>query len=1105
MISQETIQSVFDAADIVDVISQFVDLKKSGSSYVGKSPFTDERTPSFHVSPSKGIYKCFSTGKGGRVISFLQEARGMDFIQAIKYLADRYAIEIKLENEDPEAKEQRIRDQYLIQLNRAAQQHYSNALYEKLETGQTNKKEPFCSQIDRFTKEEIIQWQIGLAINDGAVYNLAGKENRVQDYFDVGLLGQGKGQYFDIFRERVIFPIHDKNERIVGFGARTYSADPAKYLNTRETSIFKKGLHLYGLPFAQESMRHGIEHVIENSGTESPVKTKVLQQTALLLEGYTDVIAFHSVGLTNSVATLGTSLTSEQCNDLARIVKTVVLIRDNDSAGIKAMEKDTRTLLAKGLKVKIVLLPEKQDPNDLAKELGENAVNYVLDGQQDALSYFALKFYNSATDAYERADARDRIVEMIRHIPDGFVQDDYRKNLTKELKLKTNDLKSRQEEIQEQEAAKSKERRVDKIFTFEGDRNLPDDADFEEIARRGFFGKLDGELTGYYFLNKDFTGFQKVSNFKMTPILHKFDPEDNSRILKLEDGIGEPEIIEIPSDALVSPDKFRSNLINRGSYHWHGSKVHLDMLISSFLREFPKGHELKNLGWQNEGFFAYYNSCYIPDKDSPGKTKEYNEAGLVQVDNRYYFSPASSSIFQDERKNNDQFEKDRQLFYQPPLITFNDWMKKMKQAYGNHAFAGIPYVLVSLFRDIVYSIDNNCPHLYCYGESKSGKSKFGESVANAFFKDLKPFSMASGTDAAFAASLDRFCNCPMLFNEFDENAIKEERFQAVKTAFDGEGRERLGGGANRKRSNTQKINCTMVLMGQYLSTKDDNSVIGRSILENFKLVPNRPEGQTKAYQELKYLEKKGLAGMLTELLPYRYYIEKEYYDQFHNVFKALGSRIRDRKKLYDERVLRNYSALATMVRIFSQWFTFPFTYQEYLDWAEEKVIYLTKLMSESDILKDFWLTVQTLHDQMKILDKKHFKIKEDRRIRVDEPETTDGRLDLGVPMKLLYIRLAEVHKAYLKEVRTEGSTPINKESLLAYLKTKPYYKGYVKSEDIGGSKFSCYIFDYAALELSIESDVHNGKSFAGGEDNTQGEFAGLENEMEEKNMSDLPF
>lgn len=1094
MIAQSTIDAVFAATEIVDIIGQFVTLKKSGSAYLALSPFTAEKTPSFYVVPSKQIFKCFSSGKGGGVVTFLMEAQGMDFRQAIRYLADYYSIPIEENEEDPKYTEQREKNQYFTQLNKAAQVKYSEMLHKISHSEDPDSSQPYWPQIERFSNDQISQWQIGIATDDAKyIYSLASEKGKVQDCHEAGLLGQSQGQYYDYFRERIIFPIHDKHERIVGFGGRTYTADPAKYLNTRETSIFKKDNYLYGLCFAQKAILNGIDRTTAGEDGKTKME-RVLQRTAILQEGYTDVIAFHHVGMENAVASLGTALSETHCQELKRLAHTIILMRDGDVAGMRAAQKDTLMLLKKGFKVRIALLPDEQDPEDLAKELGNKTVDWVMDNHQDALTYFAMKMYNAATDAYDRAAAIDQIAGMIGSLPDSFVQEDYRKAIAKDLKLKIASLKSREEEIREKEAAKKSSRNLDIIYGFEGDRNLPDDANLEEIQRRGYFGKVDRHLTGYYMLNNG--TFEHVSNFIMSPILHKYDPEDNSRILKLENGLDEPTIIEVPSDSIVSSDKFRSALVARGPYHWFGTKRHLDSLLKAMLRDFPTGHELKTLGWQNEGFFAYFNCCYLPGEDEKGGIAEYNEAGLVQVRNKWYFSPASSSIFRDERKDNDQFEKDRQLQYNPPLMSFNEWTKLMMTAYGQCCYSGIPFVLVSLFKDIVYAIDNNCPHLYLYGESKSGKSKYGESVANAFFCDLKPFSMANGTDAAFAAALDRFRNTPMLFNEFDESAIKEERFQAVKTAFDGEGRERLGRGGSKMRSNTQKVNVTMILMGQYLATKDDNSVVGRSILENFKLTTNRPEAQTQAYNELKYLEKKGLGGMITELLPYRPQVEKEYYDQFHHVFKTVGKRIRDRKKNADERVLRNYSALATMVRIFQQWFTFPWTEDEYLDWMEDRVIYITNLMSESDILKDFWLTVQTLYDSGKISERKHFKVKEDRRIRVDDPETTEGYLDLGEAKKLLYIRLAEIHKMYLKESRTEGTTPINKTSLIAYLKTRPYYQGYVKSEDIGGHQYSCFIFEYEKLGMSIE-----GVSFSPGAsaDNGAAPYS------TSTNVEDLPF
>lgn len=1068
MIAQHVIDKIFDVVDVYEIISQFVELKKSGSSYKGLSPFSNENSPSFYVVPSKQIWKDFSSGKGGHTIKFLMESESMDYREALKFLANHYGIELEEESEDMGQRESREKAQYFSTLNHAAQIKYTDQLVAILKSDEPDSSQKYWDQINRFDMDTISQWQLGLATRNGKlIYDAAREKGKVQDCEAVSLIVNKQGSYYDFFYERLIFPIHDRHQRVIAFGGRAYQDSKIKYLNSKESILFKKDQHLYGLAFAQKAIKSGVEY-----GEEI-----VFRETAILQEGYTDVISFHAIGLNNAVATLGTAISDTHCKLLKRVAKTVLLLRDGDMAGIRAMERDTLILLKHGFKVELALLEEDEDPDSLANELKKKTTEWLLDNRQDALIYFATKIYNSASDAYDRATAVDRIVEMIRCIPDDFIQNEYRKTLTKELKLTVSQLKSREEKLTEKEKIKQHSLRDLRVYDFEGSDVLPQDPDLADILKQRFFGKVEDEYSGYYMLNKDLTNFYQVSNFTFTPILHKYDPDDNSRILKLENGIDEPEVIELASDALMSPEKFRTQLFNRGPYHFYGSKADLDKIVSTTLHKFPKGYELKNLGWQNEGFFAYFDCIYIP---SSNEIKQYDDAGLVKFDYKYYFSPASSNIFKEIRQDgSDAFEKDRYLTYTPAPINFEEWSDLMFKVYDEHAYAGVPYVFISLFRDLVFNVDNNCPHLYCYGPSKSGKSKFGESIANIFFKGLKPFAMSSGTDAAFAAALDRYINCPMIFNEFDESTVKEERFQAVKTAYDGEGRERLGRGTNKMKSHTQKVNCSMILLGQFLATKDDNSVPSRSILRTFKLNYDRTEEQTEFYNHLKKLERDGLGGLITQLLPYRQKVEDEYNIAFIELFKTLNSRIRDRRKQFDERVLRNYTALAAMNKLFADIFSFPWSHEDYLDWAEKEVIELSTTIAQSDVLKDFWLTVQNLADKLQVQDGLHYKLIEKKRLRVNEPETADGYLDLTEASELLYIRISEVQKLYAKEKRSEGGIPMNITSLMSYIKTRSYFVGNVNSEDIGGKKYSCYILRADELGVNLgkpEIPFHPGTS-----------------------------
>ena len=689
---------------------------------------------------------------------------------------------------------------------------------------------------------------------------------------------------------------------------------------------------------------------------------------------------------------------------------------------------------------------------------------FFNDKTQDAFLYLAQKKLPER-DPHLKQEWVDEMTGLLALIPGEIARDEYMAQLAKLSKIpKAIFKKHLQEQIEKriQKATKSNEDTRSLQF-------LPKGVDPDQYLQDGFYGIVNGEKTGYYFRDTVGGEAKRVSNFVMTPLFHKYDYDDDTRIAMVENGTGPTEVVEMPSEAFISIDQFRKFMISKGVYYFDGTKAHLDKLVRKILPDFPKAYELKTLGWQREGFFAFYNSIH-----HQGQHYSYNDAGVVQIGECHFFSPASSKIYEDYRKEDDQFENDRYLEFLPSPIKFEEWADMFKRVYEDHAYAGIPFVFLTLFRDVVFKVDNNCPFLYAYGQSKSGKSKFAESISNLFFREMPAFNLNSGTDFAFAQRLARFRNCPVFFNEFDDNVVKDEWFQALKGAYDGEGRERGKGGSKRK-TEIQRINSTLILAGQYLSTKDDNSVLSRSILRHFKIKRNRSEEQTRTYNELKKLEKEGLGGILTEILAHREVVEKPYYQEFNEIFKELGKIIRTQDEYYDERVLRNYSALTTMVKIFGSIFSLPFSLAEYKEWVIQEIMTLSNMINDNDVLSGFWNIVETLLDKGEITEGLYFKIDNRASVKVLKESQTEV-VHFNKPKALLFLRLKNVHPIYASFKRRAGSHPIDLTSLTAYLKDRSSFIGVVNSERFKdrttGKSFptSAFVFDYRALGVALDRE-----------------------------------
>jgi len=567
-----------------------------------------------------------------------------------------------------------------------------------------------------------------------------------------------------------------------------------------------------------------------------------------------------------------------------------------------------------------------------------------------------------------------------------------------------------------------------------------------------------------------------LTNFVINPLIHIYSKDDtqNRRLTEVDNGITKA-VLELPSKAFSSVDQFESILMNEGVYFLMDgfTKSHLNKMKSQLLREYPKCFELKTLGWQPEGFWAYYNRIY---KDT---VTPFNDYGYTELDGVNYLSMAASTIQGEVRAEDDLYKNDRYLQWNAPNIDFKEWSAMMVNAYGDNGYLAVMYVFVTLFRDIVYNLNSSCPHLYAYGPVGSGKSVFAESVSNLFFKEMPFFNLNQGTDFAFFNRLERFRNCPVGFNEFDENAIKEEWFRAIKSAFDGEGREK-GSMTRKKKTEVQDIQCTIILIGQFLSTKDDASVLSRTI--PCKITANaRTPQQIESFQRLKAYEKVGLGGILVELLQHRALIEKKYAEVYAKEFKKL-SEVFDAEGLkVKSRIQNNFCTMLTMRSLLDGLVRFPFTYDDFFKMVKQDILKLSQQIAESDSLAAFWKTIEFMSEQEMIEEGWDYKIEVK-----DEIPLMLARADRGAdgkdtkvnkfeePKKLLLLRLTTIHPLYMNATRQQtGKTGLNQETIATYMRDLDAYVGMIKSTGFksknGNSKISnAYVFDYDLLGMNLE-------------------------------------
>lgn len=418
------IDIIMQTARIEEVIGEYVTLKRAGSNLKGLSPFTDEKTPSFVVSPGKQIFKCFSSGKGGTVVSFLMEKEHYSYPEALKWLADRYQIEIPKEAEPTADELAAISErESLYIINDFARDYFVNTLHETDE----GRAEGLTYFIERgFSEETIKRFQLGYCLNisDGFTQAARDKGYKLEYLERVGLTKSKDDRYFDFFRGRVIFPIHSQSGRVLGFGARTLLGDKkiAKYFNSPESIIYNKSQILYGLYFAKGAI--------------------IKYDQCYLCEGYTDVISMHQSSIDNTVSSSGTALTKEQIRLIKRYTRNITILFDGDAAGIKASFRGIDLILEEDMNVKVVLFPDGEDPDSFSKRVSkEELKDYLSREAQDFISFKAeILLAESGGDALQQAGLIKDIVQSVALIPDQITRNVYVKQIAERFKFTENIL-----------------------------------------------------------------------------------------------------------------------------------------------------------------------------------------------------------------------------------------------------------------------------------------------------------------------------------------------------------------------------------------------------------------------------------------------------------------------------------------------------------------------------------------------------------------------------------------------------------------------------------------------------------------------------------------
>jgi DNA primase len=523
MIDRPTIERILDAAQIVDVVQEFVPLKKRGVNYLGLCPFHNEKTPSFTVSPSKEIFKCFGCGKVGNSVNFVMEHEHLTYPEALKYLARKYHIEvIEKELSQEELEKQNERESLLIVSSYAARQFSENLF--QTEEGMCVGLAYFKER--GFRQDTLKKFEIGYSFEKRDAFTKKALEDGYkQDYLvKTGLTIQHEDRVFDRFSSRVMFPIHSLSGQVLGFGGRVLKTDPksAKYLNSPESEIYHKSRILYGAYQAR--------------------KTITQEDRCYLVEGYTDVLSLHEAGIENVVASSGTSLTQEQVRLIKRFTQNITILYDGDAAGIKASIRGIDLVLEEGMNVKIVLLPDNEDPDSYSKKLSkEEFLKFLQENETDFIRFKTqLLLAEANNDPVKKADLIRDIVKSIAVIPEAITRTVYIKECSTVLEVSEPILYNEVNKLRHQKNFQDRNK-----YPSPDDLPVPPPVIIKPVTR---------ETVTYY------------SEKEIIRLLLKFGGMDFERAINKADGkeelltISDYIVREITSDDLIFEDKVCSKI-----------------------------------------------------------------------------------------------------------------------------------------------------------------------------------------------------------------------------------------------------------------------------------------------------------------------------------------------------------------------------------------------------------------------------------------------------------------------------------------------------------------------------------------------------------------
>lgn len=1008
MISQADISRIEEATDIVELVGEYVSLKKDGASFKGCCPFHNEKTPSFKVNPTRQIYKCFGCGKGGDAVSFVMEYDHLSYPDALRKLAKRAHIEIEERERTPEEIARESKREAMFMLTNQVNNFFVE---------QINKNEAAMAYATkRWGKKYVEEMGIGYAPGSTIFMDWVKLNGlNIELLKELHIVGENdKGGLYAQFRQRVTIPQRSRANLINGWTCRDLSGkdDTPKYLNSSDSELYQKSELLFGIDVAR--------HEIRATGK------------AYIAEGAPDVMRMQIIGVPNAVAPLGTGKMGEaQFKLLAScFAKTgsrqICILPDGDTdkedgtnPGRETAIKIGKTALQLGYVVTVKPIPdtiESEDENGKTRMVKrirkEDPDSYFTSKEkfretkeEDFILWYAQFRFQDNPNTQETNEIIREIAKLIAMGDDDVRMEGYLKSLKdvyKESSVWNKALKEAKVERQKDEVEK-------KAFS----KDL--------FKKYGFF-----EENGCYFALNGSTQVQ-WSNFTMEPLFHIKDALNPKRLYAIHGEHGGHEIIELKQEDLVSLSKFRQRIEGLGNYIFEAGEQQLIKLKRYLYEQTETATEIVQLGWQRQGFYAFGNGVFYQARFH--KADHYGIVRLEDLGN--FYLPGASDIYKEDSLF--QFEK-RFVHLAYSTISIKDVAEAMLKVFGDNGKIGLCFLIATLFRDIVTANVKAFPMLNLFGPKGSGKSELGHTLMSFFIIQNIPPNLSNSTIAALSEAVAQCSNAIVHLDEFKNNTDLDKR-EFLKGLWDSAGRTRMNMDRDKKREQT-RVDSGVIISGQEMATADI-ALFSRFIYLTF----NKTEfttAESNAFAELDHMRKLGFTHLTLQILNHR----ESFKQNFASMYNTTSSDIMNKlgKEICESRIINNWTTVAASYRTLENVLDLPFTYKDVLDISVEGIKRQNKECKSNNEIAAFWNVIAYLQQEGQLIKDCDFKIEYRSSLK-----TTKANHEFDHIKTLLLLRRGKAFQLYKRFAKQCGENPLPEGSLKYYLENSKEFLGIKQS------------------------------------------------------------